>query len=96
MRYALLVAFCATQAYAHQAPTGWAYPVNCCSNQDCRQIEAKAVVETRFGYRVPNGEEISYADHRLKPSPDGKYHWCTIAGAATTGTVCLFVPPPGS
>jgi hypothetical protein len=94
MRLAIAVALVAVPAQAHQAPQGWAYPIACCSNQDCRQVEAEAITETPKGYRVPNGEEIAHADHRLKPSPDGEYHWCTVSGVPSGGTICLFVPPP--
>ncbi len=38
-------------------------------------------------------EVIGYADHRLKDSPDGQYHWCTIGGSEQGATICLFVPP---
>lgn len=41
------------------------------------------------------GEVLAYSDGRLRRSPDGEYHWCSVAGADDTRTVCLFVPPRG-
>ncbi len=81
-------------ASAHQAPAGWAYPLNCCSNQDCREVNQTSISERPDGYLIaPTGEVIGYADHRLKDSPDGEYHWCTIGGSEQGATICLFVPP---
>jgi hypothetical protein len=87
-------------ASAHQAkptaaqPMGWAYPLNCCSNQDCREVTHSAISERPDGYVIgQTGEIIGYADHRLKDSPDGEYHWCTIGGSEKGATICLFVPP---
>jgi len=37
---------------AHQAPSGWAYPTECCSGIDCAEIPASAVKETQRGYQV--------------------------------------------
>lgn len=93
----------AMQADAHQAeptamqPLGWSYPVNCCSNQDCRKIPASWVREQPDGsYRLPTGEVVAHGDHRRKDSPDGQYHWCQIGGSPKGATICLFIPPPGS
>jgi hypothetical protein len=83
-----------TSAHSHQAPSGWAYPINCCSNQDCREVSATLIKAGWAGYVIGDtGEVIGYADHRLKDSPDGLYHWCTIGGTQSGATICLFVPP---
>ncbi len=83
-----------TLADAHQAPTGWAYPLNCCSNQDCREVATEAISERTEGYMIgQTGEVIGYADRRLKDSPDGQYHWCTSGGTDAGATIYLFVPP---
>lgn len=80
---------------AHQAPSGWAYPNECCSNRDCHMIDAEQIVEGPSGYVVtPSGETLGYTDPRVKQSPDGAYHWCAIPGSPRT--ICLFVPPQGS
>ena len=81
---------------AHQAPTGWAYPKECCSNMDCREISAEAISERPGGYVIEaTGEQVSYSDPRIRQSPDGVYHWCSVAGDSDSRTICLFVPPQG-
>jgi hypothetical protein len=80
----------------HDAPTGWKYPLNCCSNNDCREVADKAVGEVPDGYLIrTTGELLHYGDKRLKDSPDGEFHWCSAAGSNTGRTICLFVPPRG-
>ena len=41
----------------------------------------------------PTGEVVAYSDRRVRTSPDGVYHWCSVAGIDTSRTICLFVPP---
>lgn len=95
---ALSISLLSTLAYSHEAPNGWSYPMNCCSGLDCRQVASTSIGENTVGYIIlKTGEVIPYhGDPRLKSSPDGEYHWCSVRGEETTGTVCLFVPPPGS
>ena len=81
-------------AGAHDAPKGWSYPFACCSGFDCREVSAKLVSERPDGYQVPSGEVVAYSDRRLKDSPDGEYHWCSVQGKDDGKTICLFVPPP--
>lgn len=81
-------------AWGHDAPSGWSYPLNCCSGYDCREVPEQAVSEQREGYEIiRTGEIIGYSDTRLKNSPDGHYHWCSNGGSDTGHTICLFVPP---
>ena len=81
-------------SYAHDAPSGWSYPFSCCSTNDCRQVSGTDVKERPEGYVIAGtGELLSYADTRLKDSPDGEYHWCSVAGQQDSRTICLFVPP---
>jgi hypothetical protein len=89
-----------SDADAHEAiptsskPLGWSYPFSCCSGYDCRPVED--VKETSTGYVVRTGEVISYqGDARLKDSPDGMFHWCSVAGADDGRTICLYAPPRG-
>lgn len=91
----------APPAFAHDAiptaakPEGWSYPFSCCSNYDCRSVKDGDVRESTEGYVVPSGEVIAYSDARVKDSPDGMFHWCTVAGASDGRTLCLFRPPRG-
>lgn len=77
-------------------PLGWSYPYSCCSGIDCRQVGEKAISERPEGYVINGtGEVVAYKDHRVKYSPDGVYHWCSVAGAEYSRTICLFVPSKG-
>lgn len=83
-------------ASAHDAPTGWEYPYACCSGLDCRPVSDKQISERPEGFVINNtGEVIANADTRLRNSPDGEYHWCSVAGGERSRTICLFVPPRG-
>jgi hypothetical protein len=96
LRLAALLAFSISfmPASAHEAKSGWRYPYACCSDQDCREVTGKAISERPEGYVIAStGELIGYNDRRLRVSPDGLYHWCSVAGASNTRTICLFVPP---
>jgi hypothetical protein len=77
-------------------PLGWSCPYACCSGIDCRQVSEKAISERPQGYVInETGEVVAYSDSRVKDSPDGVYHWCSVAGADDSTTICLFVPPKG-
>ena len=84
-------------AAAHDAPKGWTYPFSCCSDYDCRPVTAgrEGIVQERpEGYVIATtGEVVPYSDARVKHSPDGDFHWCSVAGKADGRTICLFVPP---
>lgn len=80
--------------HAHEAKSGWMYPADCCSDHDCRMVSADLISEMPEGYRIElNGEKLAYSDSRIRPSPDGVYHWCSRHGRDDTSTICLFVPP---
>lgn len=87
---------CAYPAGAHDAPLGWAYPLTCCSGIDCRQVHWTAVVEGARGYEiVATHELIPMDDARIKDSPDGEFHVCSVEGSDKGATICLFVPSRG-
>lgn len=92
----------APNARAHDAlpttaqPHGWTYPFSCCSGYDCREVAENAIRERPEGYVIEGtGEVIAYTDSRIKNSPDGVFHWCSVAGANDGHTVCLFAPQRG-
>lgn len=96
--FALLIAgiWEVQKAWAHEAPAGWQYPYACCSGIDCRPVSKKAISERPSGFVINStGEVIAPNDTRLRESPDGEYHWCTVAGEDHSRTICLFVPPRG-
>jgi hypothetical protein len=77
-------------------PQGWKYPFSCCSGYDCREVPASRIGEQPEGYVIKGtGEVIAHGDTRLKPSPDGKFHWCSVSGLDDSRTICLFKPEPG-
>ncbi len=94
-------------AGAHQAMSGWSYPVACCSGHDCAEIAAEAVKESAGGYVVtvrPGTHPMWRADRpeplvvripyrEAKPSPDGRWHIC-INGAGDL--LCFFAALGGS
>ena len=97
---AIVAAGMASSAAAHDAkptsarPQGWSYPFSCCSGYDCREVSSKQISEKPEGYVIKGtGEVVAYSDTRLKDSPDGEFHWCSVAGADDSRTICLFVPP---
>ena len=81
------------KAWPHDAPSGWSYPYACCSGIDCRPVSSAWVKSTPRGWQLPTGETVGYRDSRIKPSPDGEFHWCSTAGSDQGRTICLFVPP---
>ncbi|NGO50464.1 hypothetical protein G6N73_04590 [Mesorhizobium camelthorni] len=100
IRAGLILAALTVSAHAHDAmptaaqPQGWSYPFSCCSGYDCRTVPADWVKESPEGFRIViTGEVVAYSDARLKHSPDGDTHWCSVAGANDGRTICLFVPP---
>lgn len=93
-RLAIFLALCATPAAAHQAPTGWVYPWQCCAGQDCRHAEPGEIVEQGGGFFVPNtGELIPYGSDRIRPSRDNDTHICQRPGSdKRLFTPCIFLP----
>lgn len=87
----------ASLALAHDAPSGWSYDAACCFDRDCRPISSSAVKEGPDGYLITiDNETVPYTDTRIKDSPDGLFHWCTVDGRDDGRTICLYVPPRGS
>lgn len=96
MRTIIIILLTTTSVAAHVANSGFIYPQGCCGDKDCREIDSSMVKETKDGYRVLYTDEvISHSDERIKFSPDGVYHWCSINGLDTSRTVCLYVPLKG-
>ncbi|KQU77731.1 hypothetical protein ASD12_18195 [Mesorhizobium sp. Root102] len=85
------------RAWPHDAPTGWAYPIGCCSGIDCREVNDADIVEGARGYEIrKTGELIPMTDPKVRQSPDGRFHWCSVQGRDDSRTLCLFVPGRGS
>lgn len=76
------------------------YPPECCSGQDCYEIESSEVRLTKEGAYIviATNEIFAHPDSKTEIrkahfSPDGKYHRCTPNGErGAVYTICLFVP----
>lgn len=85
---------------AHDAPSGWRYDFACCSGVDCREVgnaysehSPIRVFERPEGYVISSTDEvIPYTSRKVRPSPDGLFHWCSVAGKDDSKTICLYVP----
>lgn len=84
----------AAPAAAHQAPAGWSYDRECCSDMDCRPIADDAVVRVPGGWRIVATGQI-IPDNAVKHSPDEHFHRCSAYGREDTHTYCLYVPELG-
>lgn len=92
----LMILTTCDRADAHDAPTGWSYPISCCSDFDCREVADDAIEERPEGYViVATGEVIPMTSRKVRNSPDGRFHWCSVGGKPDSGTICLFAPPRG-
>lgn len=81
---------------AHEAPSGQAYSLECCSNKDCAPLPDGAVRIVPGGYQVED-EFVAQNDERIRPSTDGAYHTCRFHPLhAGTRIRCFYVPPSGS
>lgn len=105
----MLLASCGagSPVYAHQAMSGWTYPLSCCADNDCAQIDPSTVRETSGGYVVtiaPGSHPMWRADRpaplvvripyrEAKTAPDGRWHIC-LNGAGDL--LCFFVALGGS
>jgi hypothetical protein len=84
-----------TRSYGHQAPSGWTYPLECCSNQDCKPIPSRLVFESKEGFDIAPSEGGGFVPRgKERVSPDGEYHLCRSQYSGTI--LCLFVPSRGS
>lgn len=78
---------------AHEAPSGWSYPLECCSNHDCYEIAASEISVVAEGYVIKSAREPQVIPfNRARPSPDGRWHRCSVGGDPSAWTLCLFVP----
>lgn len=80
-------------AGGHEAPRGWSYGPECCSDRDCAPIPAKGIVPMPDGsYLLPTGELVERA--KIKRSGDEEYHLCR--SPLNQHIFCLYTPPFGS
>ena len=101
------LAYFAGQAWGHEAPTGWSYPVSCCNGTaeegDCQSIPASSVKAVDGGYQItlrPGEHHLVTKDHswlksmgETRVSKDDNYHVCLYPNEETLR--CFFAPPMG-
>lgn len=79
-------------AHAHS----W-YDPECCHDRDCRPVPDAEIVERADGVYIPSsGDLIPYGSSKIRMSPDGKKHLCTVAGAVGSAPLCIYLPGRGS
>jgi hypothetical protein len=85
-------------AFSHQAISGWVYPLDCCDDRDCRQLD-EAEVTVRPDFYIWKGKHISFTSPKIRNSPDEYFHGCENAHwGDTSGNLeitCFFVPTSG-
>ncbi len=62
-----------SSAYAHEAPSGWHYPPNCCGGNDCRPVDCDSIVETPTGY---DWHGLHWSAQQASVSGDQQCHVC--------------------
>lgn len=70
---ALIVFFGHRRARAHDAPSGWAYPQDCCSNTDCHPVSCDALREVDGGIQFLR---FKFSGSMVRRSGDGFCHVC--------------------
>ena len=92
-------------ATAHEAPSGWKYPMNCCHEQHCRPVACNEIhrIHKEVGngpYGPPtvyNWEYNGFIFQKVEPSGDSSCHAC-FANDYKPGRdgnkygLCLFEP----
>lgn len=91
MLLVLLLLLAASPSHAHQAPTGWSYPMACCHDRDCREIPDAIVTESDEGWTVKGYGFVKRGDE--KQSGDEHFHVCRLADSPPI--LCFFVPARG-
>lgn len=97
MRFWLLLCavLYASLGWAHEAPSGWEYPIQCCSNNDCRWVPPFFVRPTGDGWILRDHlkhEFVPISSPKVKVSGDGEYHICRT-NFGKGDLLCLFIPP---
>ena len=88
--FAALLTLAAGVALAHQAPSGWDYDPECCSQQDCSvatNIEYLSSGDMKI--TTVHGTDVYPANFPRRASKDDKVHACHLNGKK----YCLYWPP---
>lgn len=70
------------------------YPPGCCSERDCKPVDAREIGERGDLYTY---QGLTIPKSATRPSPDDQYHACVLVqGMGVRTLICLFRPTPGS
>ena len=73
------------------------YDLDCCHDRDCAPVADGAVVEDAAGFLVvATGQRVDRGSPKVRLSPDGRWHLCTLGGVPDGAILCLYVPGRGS
>lgn len=91
----LIIALLSFLYYVSNAPAHSWYDAECCNDKDCEPMEADYLPVENGQYLLPNGERV--AINNVRPSLDGRYHWCRIQTLIRPQhkLACLYVPSNG-
>lgn len=85
-------------AGAHMSASGWLYPLDCCNEFDCRQLD-DSEVKIGSDYYIWKDKRIAFNSPKIRFSPDRFYHACENAHWGDTSgrleITCFFVPADG-
>lgn len=92
---ASLIAITMPPASAHDAPSGWTYPIECCDDRDCEPIDT-ADVTVGDGFYIWRHHRIAFNSPSVRNSPDSLFHGCEAGHWGDEGgkkiLTCFFVP----
>lgn len=92
---AILLLPISVPAKAHDAPSGWTYPIECCDDRDCERIDT-ADVTVSDGFYIWRDRRIAFDSPSVRNSPDEYFHGCEAGHWGDEGgkkiLTCFFVP----
>lgn len=89
---ALAVIWWVVPVRAHDAPSGWHYAPECCSDADCALAETvEELPDKSLKVTTIHGTAVFPANFPKKDSPDGRIHACFVTYAdGSQRLYCLY------
>lgn len=84
-------------ATAHEAPSGWKYPTDCCAGKDCHPVACEELTERGDGGF--DWKNLHFGPFQVRQSGDHSCHVChqleSIRGGPVTPVtpICVFIVP---
>lgn len=81
-------------ARAHEAPSGFKYPSECCGGHDCRPVPCASIRERADGAAYWTG--LFFTREQVRMSGDGSCHVCVsydMSNPPTRYPHCIFLAP---